>query len=1498
MNTPSSSNDSGQVTESDTLQDFSVVGIGASAGGLEAFTQLLSALPTQSGMAYVLIQHLDPTHDSQLTDILSKSTTLPVHEVKEGMAVEPNHIYVIPPNGNMAIAKGILRLTPRGESRGLHLPIDFFFRSLALDKQQQAIGVILSGTGSDGTLGLAEIKAAGGITFAQDENSARYSGMPLRAVAGGHVDIVLPPGEIGRELTRIVGHVYLTRSQSERDLPLDSTTGDYNRLIALLRDSSKVDFTHYRDTTIKRRVLRRMALAKIDDFGDYVRRLESDEVEVKALYHDILIHVTRFFRDPDVFEALKEVVLPTIQKSKASGETIRVWVAGCATGEEAYSLAMAFSEFQDRQNAPCQVRIFASDISESPSLERARAGVYPENIENDVSPERLHRFFVKEGGNYRIRKEIREMCIFAKHDVGADPPFAKLDLISCRNVLIYLSVPLQRRIIPAFHYALNPGGFLLLGNSESIGRDIDLFAPVDSQQKIYSKKMTTVRLPNLLSKATETRTRTQTKFVPRQASQVDFQQAADRLLLRKFIPPGVLVNKDMDVLQFRGRTSPFLEPPLAGSSLNLAKMTQESLSLELRNAISECEKSGEPVYRSDLKIMDGRAIRRVSVEVQPITVPGAAEACYLILFEEKEEKEGSDSPPTQMLPKARPSPLEDEEMAILRLELAAAREYLQNIREQCEGVYEELKSSNEEMESSNEELQSTNEELETAKEELQSGNEELSTMNEELRSRNLELGQLNDDLGNLLSSVQIPIIMLGSDLCIRRYTPSAAKTLRLSGSDIGRPLGNVRFPIPEIDFEKNVKDVIVSHEPAELECQDNEGKWFTLNFYPYHTSDNRIEGALVVLLDIDNVKRAQQQLQESGDFARSIVNTVREPLLMLEKDLRIHSANLSYYRHFGTEPKDTEGRFLQEVDGGRWRVPELLTLLENAPDDGPSIENFEIEYALPGEGAGKGTLVLNARRLLQDESRRRLTLMAIEDVTERKRAERDVRLLKFFSDQSPEPYYMMDKAAKLTYVNRSACERLGYTESELLTMSMHDVDPDYTEERFADLFARVHASPTPPFESEHVQKSGTRFPVECSATGVTFEGDDFMLVIARDITERKQAAEALHQSEEKLRQSQRMEAIGKLAGGVAHDFNNMLTAINGYSALCLSQVPDSGSLHDHLVEIHKAGDRAAGLTRQLLAYSRKQVLLPKVVNLNAIVANTHQMLTRLIGERHQLILSLEDSLGAVKADPGQMEQVVINLVMNARDALPNGGEIFLNTGNESLDGKGLSPIPKGNYAVLSVVDHGAGMDDELQERIFEPFFTTKGIGKGTGLGLSVVQGIVSQSGAFIAVESKPGLGSTFKVYLPVEDAKGVSSPSHEKSEGHTFNGTETVLLVEDEDTVRKFARSLLEAYGYTVLEADSGERALVVNDLYKEMDIHILVTDMVMPGIGGRELAQRFLESRPDSRVLCMSGYTEETVFNQLGGLQMDAHFIQKPFPPNEFIKAVREALESNRQVG
>lgn len=742
-------------------KSFPIVGVGASAGGLEAFTQLLRALPADTGMAFVLIQHLDPKHESILTDILSRSTKMPVTEVKDGIRVEPNHIYVLPPNMSMGISQVVLSLILRPQTSTPHMPIDHFLHSLALDQGSKSIGVILSGTGSDGAIGLEAIKAEGGITFAQDEKSAKYNGMPHSAIATGCVDFILPPEEIVKELVRIGHHLYVAHPKFVKTASLaPEDSNSLNEIFKLMCTASGVDFTHYKHATVKRRIMRRMALHRIEGLEDYVKYLKDNPAEVGTLSQDMLINVTGFFRDSESFEALKDQILPSIAKNRSPEEPIRIWVPGCSTGEEVYSIAICLLEFLGDRAANTPIQIFATDISET-VIAKARTGVYIENIVADVSPERLRRFFVKVDRGYQIAKSVRDMCVFAKHNLTKDPPFSNLDLISCRNVLIYMGLVLQNGVMQILHYALKPSGFLMLGSAEGIGNFPDMFAPVDKKHKIYSKKVTSapptfhfVSNYSVEKKPIDKKTDEEVRSGP------DIQKETDHIILSEYAPAGVIINDDMEILQFRGQTGPYLNPASGRASLNLLKMVQEGLLLDLRAAIQRAKKEGERVRKEGLKIKYNGEMRDVSIEVIPLKA--SEERCFLVLFKEVTQTPIPELDKTKTK-KAQSGKSKQEaanhEITKLRKELDATTERLQSTIQEQEAFNEELKSANEEVMSSNEELQSINEELETTTEELQSVNEELNTVNQELQNRNTELSQLNDDLNNVLSSTNVPMVL-------------------------------------------------------------------------------------------------------------------------------------------------------------------------------------------------------------------------------------------------------------------------------------------------------------------------------------------------------------------------------------------------------------------------------------------------------------------------------------------------------------------------------------------------------------------------------------------------------------------------------------------------------------------------------------------------------------------------------------------------------------------
>jgi two-component system CheB/CheR fusion protein len=980
--------------DSSLKSPFMIVGVGASAGGFEAFRELLEALPTPTGMAFVFIQHLEPSHETMLPALLGRYTAMKVAQAEDGTPVEADNVYVVPPSTNLVILNGILTLQPIGKSAGRHKTIDFFLRSLAGDQGSRAVGVLLSGTASDGVLGLKAIKAEGGITLVQDEKSAKFDSMPRSAIMAGVADFVLTPPDIARELIKLRNHYpRLIRapapSRPEEPGPAEEKD-DLRRILALVWSVSHVDFSAYKQSTLRRRILRRMVLHKLDKLADYLRYLEDNPVEVKCLCQDLVINVTSFFRDPEVFEALKDEIFPRLLAGKSPNSPLRIWIPGCSTGEEVYSLAISLLEALGDKSSGVPMQIFGTDISES-AIDKARAGLYPENIEADVSPERLRRFFVRIEAGYQVCKPIRDLCIFARQNVVKDPPFSNLDLISCRNVLIYFGPELQKKVLPIFHYALNPNGFLLLGNSESIGAFADLFALAHKRHKIYSRKSVSPRFILDLAQVDYGFDRQRAAPLPGGAAKsFDPQKEADRLLLDRYSPPGVLINSDMNILQFRGRTGYFLEPASGGASFNLLRMAREGLMIPLHTAINEAAESGRTSRKEDVVFKGNGDSYRMSLEVIPIlSSPLVVEKFFLVLFQDLRPASGplahavppaADERPAET--PAQPSGQEDE-IRHLRKELTATKEYLQSVVESQEAFNEELRSANEEILSSNEELQSTNEELETAKEELQSSNEELTTLNEELQIRNRELATLNDDLTNFINSVNIAIVMLDNDFRVRRFTPSAEKLFSLIPTDIGRPFADINPRISVPDLMPFIREVLDSLGTREIEVQDGNGRWYNLRVRPYKTMGNKIDGAVLALMDIDEQKQNQSRLEETRrqalDYAEAIIGAVREPLLVLTREFRVKTANKSFYQLFRVSPDATRNRPLFALGEGQWDIPRLRSALQETAFQEINFENLIVEHDFPN--IGRRRMALNGRCLEARSGSEPLVLLAIEDLT-------------------------------------------------------------------------------------------------------------------------------------------------------------------------------------------------------------------------------------------------------------------------------------------------------------------------------------------------------------------------------------------------------------------------------------------------------------------------------------------------------------------------------------
>jgi two-component system CheB/CheR fusion protein len=958
---------------------FLIVGIGASAGGLAAFMELLSAIPPNSGMAFVIVQHLDPTHTSMLGDALARATSMKVTTATHRIEVQPDHVYVIPPNADIALEGNSLLLSAREDSRKPHLAIDFFFRTLATQRRGQAIGVVLSGSGSDGTEGLRAIKAEGGITFAQEPQTAKFGDMPQSAINAGVVDTGMPIAALARELVRLSRHPYL--AATARPDPSEKDAGNFEKIQALVRSKTGVDFTEYKGATFERRMDRRMALRQEEKLEDYLRLLEIDDDEARALCEDVFIHVTSFFREPAAFEALAEDVVPQILEGKAKGATLRAWVAGCSTGEEVYSLAISLLESAAHQQHPRPIQIFGSDVSQR-AIERARAGVFSDAAVHDLSEEIRHKYFVKLDHGYRINKLVRELCIFVRHDLARDPPFARLDLVCCRNVLIYFGHALQKRVMATFHYCLNRPGFLMLGRSESIAGFGQFFTQIDRENKIYARSSSRSELqfapgygaypavPNLVLPAPVE--------MPRPT--FDLIKHVDRMLLGKYAPAGVILNEKLEVIQFRGRTGPYLEPAPGQPQSNVLKMAREGLLLPLKTALAQAKKQKEPVRKRGIEVGERGATVRCDLVVTPLTGwPGSKETLYAVLFEEAApQPEQAAGRRTSSKGPVTPT------VAKLKGELRASKEYLQSLLEEHGRVNDDLATANEELLSGNEELQTMNEELQTAKEELQSTNEELTTVNEELQSGNRELNLVNADLVNLLNTVEIPIVFLDAQRRIRRFTPQAQSIFNVLATDIGRPIDHIKPKVDAPDLDTDIAWSIANVTVRESEVQDQVGHWYRMQIRPYQTLEGKVDGAILSLVDIDVLKRHADAAEWARDYAVSVVDAVLVPLVVLDEDLMVISANDAFYVTFGGTDDETENRSFFTLAGGAWDIAALRTSLRDVFARRTPFQDIEGERAFPR--VGQRTMSFSARSV-HSRGAKPMVLLAIEDISGRKQVE-------------------------------------------------------------------------------------------------------------------------------------------------------------------------------------------------------------------------------------------------------------------------------------------------------------------------------------------------------------------------------------------------------------------------------------------------------------------------------------------------------------------------------
>jgi two-component system CheB/CheR fusion protein len=843
--------------------DFPIVGLGASAGGLEALETFFTHMPPDSGIGFVIIQHLSPTYKSMMVSLLSKNTQMTVLEIQDGMTVKPNHVYLNPPSRNVIIINGTLQLMEPVKTGSVNLPIDCFFRSLAEEMGEKAICVILSGTATDGTLGLKAIKGEGGLAVVQDPASAKYDGMPKSAIVTGIVDFILPAEKIPAELVKYVRAPYM--APSKKVIVTNGQFANYiQKIFALIRSVTGHDLSHYKQTTIRRRIERRMAIHQINKISDYIKYLQQTPSEVDILFKDMLIGVTNFFRDPEAFEVLKKQVLPALLKNKQPNASIRIWTVGCSTGEEAYSMAILFSEAMGMIKQNYNIQIFASDIDVQ-AIEYARLGTYPDSIAADVSQDRLNQYFVKEDKTYKIKKRIRDMIIFAVQNVIKDPPFSKIDFLSCRNLLIYMDGELQKEVLPLFHYTLNPDGVLFLGPSESIGGFTDLFHPIDSKWKIFhSKEFYVKRSVDYTSTPFYYGAVSDDPDEKKTLVETDIQNVAQKVILENFSMPGVLVNEQNEILHFMGKTDNYLETPVGKASFNILSMAREGLRSRLGSALHIAVRQKRTTTYEAIKIKYNGGFRIIDLTVRPLTELGVTPAYLLVMFDDKTPSEK----PVKKTGKKADKNEADSVVLNLERELEATKEHLHTTIEEMETANEELKSTNEELQSLNEELQSTNEEMETSKEELQSTNEELVTVNMELQNKVEELSQMNNDINNLLASTDIGTIFLDIHLNIKRFTPAMTKIFNLIQTDLDRPISHITTKIRYDHLEKDSKAVLDTLTMKEAQVQDTDGNWYSMRLAPYRTRENVIDGIVITFMDITKIKQAEIALRRLATVVR------------------------------------------------------------------------------------------------------------------------------------------------------------------------------------------------------------------------------------------------------------------------------------------------------------------------------------------------------------------------------------------------------------------------------------------------------------------------------------------------------------------------------------------------------------------------------------------------------------------------------------------------------
>jgi two-component system CheB/CheR fusion protein len=1445
-----------------------VVAIGASAGGLDAIRELFRHMPADTGFAFVLIQHLSPRHETLIPELLAPLTPMPVRTVEEETVIQANHIYVMPPHGTLTIDDCVLYLSkPARVARGRRSPIDRFFRSLAEDQEDEAVAIILSGTGTDGVLGLKAIKERGGLTLVQAPETAGYDSMPRSAILTGAVDLI---AAVERMPARLIEHQRRLREGGSPEQLREEIVGHLGKICAILRRETGHDFRRYKQSTLVRRVRRRMSESGAASIYAYVESLSNDNHEVEQLFRDLLISVTHFFRDPEAFALLADKIIPRLFEGKDEDGFVRVWVAGCATGEEAYSLAMLLREHAAKLAKPPQVQVFATDI-DSQALEAARQAIYPEAVAAQISRERLDRFFVRHGNMYQVSREIRDLCLFSLHNLIADPPFSRLDLVSCRNVLIYLESELQKKIVALFHYALRPGGFLFLGPSEMVSGQPELFRTLDKKHRLFQSRDTVSRPPFSfpLSERGRLGLRSaedlQRRAVPRQ---IEVARTFEAILLESYAPACVVVHEGGDIIYFSPRTGRYLEPPSGTPTVNVIDMARKGLRLDVRTALHKAVNSRVPVVHENVPFeLDGQT-PRVNVIVRPMPELGEDPGLFMIVFQEVVVPAG------EAQPEIEPGAIAADDPMVRRLEaeLRATKDHLQATMEELESSNEELVSSNEELLSMNEELQSANEELQTSKEELQSVNEELETVNAELKKKLEELDRANGDLQNLFQSTRIATVFVDRELRIKKFTPAAVEVFRLIDGDLGRPIADIVPRFPGGDLVKDIREVLRTLSPRERQVRSEEGDaWYLQRILPYRTVEDVIDGVVLTYLDITRLKRAEEERERLA----AIVDSSQDGIIGKTLDGIITSWNAGAERMYGYSAQEAVGRSLDLIVPPDQR-PLMAAVFEQLRRGG-KVEPFEtarvrkdgqrIDISLtfsPVRDAAGG--VVGASGIDRDISERRHTDEAL------RRSEGRLRRL---VDSDLFGVIFSDDQGGIQDANDAFLRMVGYTREEVqsgLIRWDQMTPPEHAEADRRGVAEALERGACVPYEKEYIRKDGSRVPILIGYALLEAPQPEFICFVL-DLTPQKRLEEALRrQTEQLLEIDHRKDEFLAMLG---HELRNPLAPIRNCLHILRSPGLPGDQSERSLLTIERQVLHLTRLVDDLLdiaRVSRGKILLRRerldlVETVRATVEDQRQDL-----EAAGLAIELDLPGGPlwVDGDSTRISQAVSNVLNNAGKFTEPGGRITVAVRRE----------PASGTAAVAVRDTGIGMEPELLARAFEPFSQAergpdRGRG-GLGLGLALVKALIELHGGSVAAES-PGPGRGTQVLMRLPMAAGTEERAMAEDPAAAMpERSRRCLVIEDNVDAAESLALLLELSGHETAVAFDGAVGL---EKARSFRPDVVLCDIGLPGgLDGHGVARAF-RADPDLRsafLIALTGYGQEEDRRRALEAGFDAH-LTKP---------------------